>query len=523
MTGEWGSPDVSLPELFARRRAERPDATAVLCGPESLTYAEVDAAARGLAAELGRRGVRPGDMVGLQVTRTVDVPVAVLGIMLAGAAYVPLDPHYPAERLRLMIDEAEIGCVVGVPDDERAISATGVPVRGHAPVPMADLPVPGPDDHAYVIYTSGSTGRPKGCVITHRNVVSLLAAALPLFDVGPDDRWTLFHSMNFDFSVWELWGPLTTGGTVVIVDPIASVDPDEFVELLIRDRVTVLNQVPSVFRALVQAHTAAGHPALALRRLVFGGEAVDLDTTARFLNALPADGRPVAVNMYGITETTVHVTYKELDAAALDGTDRSPIGVPLPHLTVEVRDEDGTPLPDGATGEMWVSGAGVGVGYLRRPELTAERFVERDGVRWYRSGDLARRLPDGQLQYLGRADRQVKVRGFRIELGEIEAVLRRVGGVRDAVVEVVNGRAGGQFLVAYVVPGDGFDERLARTRCEEMLPAHMMPARFESIDAVPLTASGKVDRAALSSVSRRPAAGTRRAGAVARVGPATPS
>jgi nonribosomal peptide synthetase DhbF len=477
----------SLPERFRETCARQPDRPAVVCGAQTLTYAELDREARALAAELVRRGVCPGDLVGLRVARSIDIPVAIVGILMAGAAYVPLDPQYPDKRLRMMVEEAGIDWVVG----------EGIPIRGHAPAPAAELPEPGPDDRAYVIYTSGSTGRPKGCVVTHGNVLSLLAAALPLFDVGPDDRWTLFHSVNFDVSVWELWGPLVTGGTVVVVDTDAAMDPMELLDLVVSQRVSVLLQIPAVFRLLAEAHADAGHPRHALRYVIFAGEAVDLATAAAFGARQPGQVR--LINMYGPTETTVYATYKLLDDAALHGANRSPIGRPLPHLAIALRDPDGVEVPDGEAGEMWISGGGVCAGYLGRDDLTAERFVTVDGVRCYRTGDLARRLPDGDLEFLGRADRQVKVRGFRIELGEIETVLRGCAGVRDAVVEVVTGGDGTAFLVAYVVADDDrFSVAQAREACERSLPAHMVPNTFTLLPVIPLTPSGKVDRDALA-------------------------
>ncbi|SDZ47138.1 nonribosomal peptide synthetase DhbF [Asanoa ishikariensis] len=456
----------------------------MVCGTESLTYADLAAQARALAAELRRRGVARGDLVGVRVTRSIDVPVAIMGTLLSGAAYVPLDPAYPAERLDFMTAEAGIRHVVG----------QDLPARGHPPAPDVDLPELARDDRAYVIYTSGSTGRPKGCLITHGNVLSLLEAALPLFDVGPDDRWTQFHSINFDVSVWEMWGPLVTGGTLVIVDPDAAYDPEALLDLLLTRQVTVFLQVPAVFRLLFEAHVEAGRPPHALRYVIFAGEAVDLATAAAF-----SAGEVRLINMYGPTETTVYATFKHLDDEALRGTtNRSPIGRALPHLSISLRDGDGVPVPDGDVGEMWIAGAGVSGGYLGRPELTAERFVTREGVRHYRTGDLARRLADGELEFLGRIDRQVKLRGFRIELAEIETVLRGCALVRDAVVEVARGSELGDYLVAYVVPADDFAPGPVRAECERRLPPHMLPATYVVVPAIPLTPSGKVDRAALA-------------------------
>ncbi len=478
----------SLTEWFFATCARQPERTAVVCGTDSLTYADLAAQARALAAELRRRGVARGDLVGVRVTRSIDVPVAIMGTLLSGAAYVPLDPAYPAERLEFITAEAGIRHVVG----------QDVPARGHLPAPDADLPELAPTDRAYVIYTSGSTGRPKGCLITHGNVLSLLEAALPLFDVGPDDRWTQFHSINFDVSVWEMWGPLVTGGTLVIVDPDAAYDPEALLDLLLTRQVTVFLQVPAVFRLLFEAHVEAGRPSHALRYVIFAGEAVDLATAAAFVAGTAGDVR--LVNMYGPTETTVYATFKHLDDEALRGTtNRSPIGRALPHLSISLRDGDGVPVPDGSAGEMWIAGAGVSGGYLGRPDLTAERFVTRDGVRHYRTGDLARRLAGGELEFLGRIDRQVKLRGFRIELAEIETVLRGCATVRDAVVEVARGQDLGDYLVAYVVPADdGFAAGPVRAECERRLPPHMLPATYVVVPAIPLTPSGKVDRAVLA-------------------------
>lgn len=494
--------DGSLPELFSSVAAECPDRIAVVCGRQSLTYAELLGQAQHLAGRLVAAGVGRNALVGLEVTRSLQIPVAILGILMSGAAYVPLDPAYPIDRLRMMVADAGVALVVTDRDSPLAdkLGCRAVLVRADEAVAGVERITVAADDPAYVIYTSGSTGRPKGCIVTHRNVLSLLAATLPLFDVGPNDRWSLFHSVNFDFSVFEMWFPLISRGTVVIVDGEAALSPEAFLRLLAEKRITVLSQVPSVFRSLLQVHALYPEPDLALRYLVFGGERVELDAVRDFLSHLPADRHPVVVNMYGITETTVHVTFKELTAEDLDGPVRSPIGVPLPHLAVELRDDQGKPVAPGEPGEMWVSGGGVAAGYLNRPVLTAARFRTEGERRYYRSGDLARMLPNGELEYLGRVDRQVKHRGFRIELEEIEATLRNLDSVYNVAVAVVTGRSGGEFLTAYVAGSDDFSAAAARTHAARLLPSHMVPSRYMRVPALPLTPSGKLDRAALETL-----------------------
>ncbi|HTJ69425.1 MAG TPA: amino acid adenylation domain-containing protein [Actinospica sp.] len=493
----------SLADLYEGIRAHRPSAVALADGRERLDYRRVGELADALAGRLAARGVGRGSLIGVEAGRSVRTPVAILGVLKAGAAYLPLDPGHPAERLRTMAQDAGIDLLIGGPE---LAAACGLDAARTEPVPM-DLtgpitqPVgtPGRDDPAYVIYTSGSTGRPKGCVVSHGNVLSLLDAALPLFDVDERDRWSLFHSASFDFSVWELWGAWATGATAVVVPDRAALSAAAFIEVLTGERITVLNQVPSVFRAVASAYRQAGRPELDVRYLIFGGESVDLGVARRFVDDLPPGTRPVLVNMYGITETTVHATFKLLTEDDLAGPVRSPIGRPLGHLEIELRE-----------GEMWLSGPGVAAGYLNRPELTAERFVvDGDGGRRsYRSGDLARQLPDGGFEYLGRVDRQVKLRGFRVELGEVEAVLRGLDGVADAAVTVVTTGAGAQILAAALVPANPAqppEARELRAGTAAVLPAHMVPSRYAFAAELPLTSSGKLDRAALPTVIGDPA------------------
>ncbi|MET0397982.1 MAG: amino acid adenylation domain-containing protein [Longimicrobiaceae bacterium] len=361
-----------------------------------------------------------------------------------------------------------------------------------------------PDNLAYVIYTSGSTGTPKGVGVTHANVSRLFDATDDRFGFGEGDVWTLFHSYAFDFSVWEIWGALLHGGRLVVVPHEVSRSPEAFLELLRRERVTVLNQTPSAFNGLVRADEAASADGgLALRYVVFGGEALEPAALRPWMDR-HGEERPRLVNMYGITETTVHVTWREVEREDAEGGRGSRVGAPIADLAVYLLDPRGEPVPEGVPGEMYVGGAGVARGYLGRPELTAERFVPSPfsgvaGARLYRSGDLARWRPGGDLEYLGRTDQQVKVRGFRIEPGEVEAALVGLPEVREALVAAPADASGERRLVGYVVPAQGAAPTVESLRrgLLERLPEYMVPAAFVLLDAFPLTANGKTDRRAL--------------------------
>ncbi|SOD02868.1 amino acid adenylation domain-containing protein, partial [bacterium JGI 053] len=496
---------------FARMAAERPEAPAVTCGAETLSYGGLNLRANRLAHRLAALGVRPGTRVGLCLERSIDLVAAVLGVLKAGGAYVPVDPGYPAERIAFVLRDAEVPVLV-------TQSALLARLAGHAAATVcmdveeaaggrADDPAveAGPDAPAYVIYTSGSTGRPKGVEVTHANVMRLFDATDGWFGFGADDVWTLFHSCAFDFSVWESWGALLYGGRLVVVPFLTTRSPDDFHRLLVDEGVTVLSQTPSAFRQLAQASLASGVDpcALALRHVVFGGEALDPRWLRPWIDRY-GDERPRLVNMYGITETTVHVTYRPITRADLEGGG-SPIGVPIPDLALHLLDAHLEPVPPCVPGELCVGGAGVARGYLGRPELTAQRFV-RDpfsadpAARLYRSGDRARRRADGELEYLGRADQQVKVRGFRVETGEVEAALAAHPAVADAAVALHGGAAGDGRLVAYVVAAAGTAAPAAgelRAHLAASLPEHMLPAAFVALEALPLTANGKLDRRAL--------------------------
>ncbi|MCC8448334.1 non-ribosomal peptide synthetase, partial [Xanthomonas translucens] len=499
-----------LHSLFEQQVAQAPHAIAVVHDDLALGYAELDARANQLAHHLIAHGIGPEERVALYLERGIDLVVAILAVLKSGAAYVPLDPAYPAQRLAFMLDDAQPRLLL----THRALAANLPNESGIATVLLDDAPVwaqqpthaPQRSDvlaqhPAYVIYTSGSTGTPKGVIVAHAQVVRLLHATGACVAPTAEDVWTLFHSCAFDFSVWELWGALAHGGRLVVVPQHTARDPVAFHALLCQQRVSVLNQTPSAFQALIEAQrdSSLQHH---LRLVIFGGEALQPATLAPWF--AQHGQRTALINMYGITETTVHVTAHALTADDAQRPGHSPIGVPLADLRAYVLASDGQCLPISVAGELHVAGAGLAHGYLGRPGLTAERFVpdpfaEQPGERMYRTGDLARWQADGRLEYLGRNDDQVKLRGFRIELGEIQAAVRACHGVRQAAVVVREDNPGDKRLVAYLV-GDTditLNADALRTQLGARLPDYMLPAAYVQLDTLPLTANGKLDRRAL--------------------------
>ncbi|MFT3815684.1 MAG: amino acid adenylation domain-containing protein [Acidovorax sp.] len=494
-------------ELVERWARERPDAVALVFGDEQLSYLELNARANRLAHRLISLGVGPEVRVGIAVERSIEMIVGLLGILKAGGAYVPLDPEYPAERLGFMVGDSGIELLLTqshvrgrVPggDTLRVLELNTADLSeepGHDP----QVPVHG-QNLAYVIYTSGSTGRPKGAQLSHRNVSRLLKATEEWFKFGADDVWTLFHSYAFDFSVWEIFGALCTGGKLVVVPFWVSRAPEDFFQLLSEQQVTILNQTPSAFGQLIALPQAYTHQ-LALRVVIFGGEALEPARLKAWVDRW-GDERPQLVNMYGITETTVHVTYRVIRQQDAENAGRSPVGTNIPDLGMKVLDSNLKLTPMGVAGELYVSGGGLARGYLHRAGLTFERFVadpfDGAGGRLYRTGDLVRWNADGQLEYLGRIDHQVKVRGFRIELGEVEAQLLAQPEVREAVVVAAEGPAGAR-LVGYVSAkaGQEADPAELKARLGQALPDYMVPSAIVLLEALPLNANGKVDRKAL--------------------------
>jgi amino acid adenylation domain-containing protein/FkbM family methyltransferase len=462
--GEQFGPAELLHEEFRRTALQYAERDAVICEGDKLTYAELDRQSERLAAHLTSLGVGLESRVGICLERNSRLVVGILGILKAGAAYVPLDPAYPRERVHYIVADAGVKLVVTesgtdslVPDDVQRVytEQIGDDLAG---AQLAPVDSTNADRAAYIMYTSGSTGRPKGVVVSHANIWRLMQASTGRFEFGSEDVWSLFHSCAFDLSVWELWGAFLFGGRVVIVPYWVSRSPDEFYALLKREGVTVLTQTPSAFGELMRVDAECWRGAdddLKLRTIIFAGEALGLEKLRGWMRR-HGDRKPTLVNMYGITETTVHVTYREIVQADLDGDLGSPIGIALDDLRVYVLDRAMNQAPAGVVGEMYVGGGGVAREYLGKPALTASRFLPdpyggEAGARMYRSGDLARWTETGELDYLGRADQQVKIRGFRVELGEVEAVLARHPGVEHCAV-VLCEQAAGPVLSAYCVP-----------------------------------------------------------------------
>ncbi len=518
LNGAWALPDHgSLLAGLERQAAATPAAVAMTCEGETLSYADLHARANQLAHVLREEGVGPDVPVAVCLERSFGLVITLLAIWKAGGAYVPLDPRHPLERIAYMVTDVQASLIVtdaqhadrvSLPD-RRLVLLDGDAARVEAASTDAPRILVSGDNLAYVIYTSGSTGRPKGVAVTHANVASLLHATEPLYRFGPGDIWTLFHSYAFDVSVWEIWGAFYYGGRLIVVPYVTSRTPEAFYDLVQREGVTVLNQTPSAFRTFMMQDDVQAAP-LALRLVICAGEVLDPATLRSWVQRRGVE-RPRLINMYGITETTVHVTCHVLGAKEVLGTTGSRIGRAMASLKLYVLDDAGEPVPVGVPGELFVSGAGVGRGYVGRPELTAERFVpdpfNANGGRLYKSGDLARWRADGVCEYLGRVDHQVKIRGYRIELGEIASALRRQTGVGDAVV-IMREDGGDRRLIAYVVPlpEATFTEDSLLQALRDMLPDYMVPAAIVRLDALPLTPNGKVDRRGLPDPgdTRRP-------------------
>ncbi|CAE6968493.1 amino acid adenylation domain-containing protein [Paraburkholderia domus] len=516
----------NLVSLFHAQVKARPEAVALVERARAMTYADLETRANRVARLLIEKGVGPGDTVALLVERSITMIEAILGVLKTGAAYLPIDAATPRERTAFMVADTRPKTALTTIDlasrlppdvdlvvvDDRSTIAS-LEARPVTSLEDKDRTAPLLPDHpAYVIYTSGSTGTPKGVVITHRNVVRLLSTTRESYGFTPTDVWILFHSYAFDVSVWEIWGALVHGGRLIIADSKLVRSPDALKAFLALHRVTVLNMTPSAFYQLAQADHEGfiGELALSLRIVILAGEALDVRRLSHW-HARYAQTGQMTVNMYGTTETTVHAAIAAFPLrTAFDVSDNS-IGRPLGDLSIHVLDEGLQPCANDTVGELYIAGAGLAQGYQARPALTASRFVANPfghalGERLYRTGDLAVRRADGQLVFHGRADDQVKIRGYRIEPREIETVLTTCPSIAQAAVIVREDTPGDRRLVAYLVlsrdrAGNGrvIDMASLRAHLTERLPDYMLPTAYVTMDGLPLTVNGKLDRRALPS------------------------
>ena len=491
--------------LFEEQVQKTPYHIAVVLDGKQLTYKELNERANQLAHHLLGLGVKAEALIPICIERSVEMIIGILGILKSGGAYVPIDPEYPEERIGYMLEDIAANLIVTSTENFQKLSR-------HSDLILVDigkketfnaLPVSNPQvgvkpNHlAYIIYTSGSTGKPKGVLIEHRNVVRLFKNDTPIFDFSDKDVWTLFHSFSFDFSVWEIFGALLFGGKLVIVTKEVTKDVSLFADLLAREKVTVLNQTPSAFYVL-QDQVMDTKEELQVRYVIFGGEALSPSKLeawkSRYTNCQ-------LINMYGITETTVHVTYQPIGWNQIK-EGKSVIGKPIPTLGCYILDPSQNLVPIGVAGELYVSGAGVARGYLNRPEITAEKFIADpfnavEGAKIYRTGDLGKWLDDGSIEYLGRIDDQVKIRGYRIELGEIENVLQQSGLVLQSTVLAKEEENGSKKLVGYVVVKEEFDKDKLSSYLLQKLPEYMVPSIWMVMEKLPLTSNGKIDKKAL--------------------------
>jgi amino acid adenylation domain-containing protein len=505
--------DVSYPrettiiDLFEAQVEKFPDAVAVAFEDETLTYRELNNQANILAYNLRARGIGRNDIVGLMVGKELNTVVGMLGILKAGGCYMPLDPTYPQGRINYMLEDSQTEFVITSKEHEALLGASSVNRMiledAIENVQAADniVPVNSPEDMCYIIYTSGTTGNPKGVMVEHENVVRLFYNNAFQFEFGPNDVWTMFHSHCFDFSVWEMYGALLFGGKVVIVPTSIARDPSRYIQLLKDHQVTVLNQTPTAFNNLIEESNRSNIELNDLRYVIFGGEALVPFKLKSWKAAYP---QVKLINMYGITEVTVHATFKEITTKEIEAN-TSNLGKPIPTTSIYILDENQQLVPQGVTGEIYVGGAGITRGYLNKEELTNAKFMQnpyRPEERYYRSGDLGRLLENGEIEYLGRIDSQVQLKGFRIELKEIEHNLLQQETIQDAVVIMRDSDEGHPYLCAYYIGEEVLEVSELRAHLEENLPKYMIPSYFVKMEEFPMTSSNKIATAKLPSPDR---------------------
>lgn len=500
--------------VFESQAQRFPDAIAIRCRDRSLTYGQLNQRANQVAHHLRQLGAVSGTLVGLGAERSELTIIGLMGILKAGAAYVPVDPHYPTEWRSFILKDSnpDIFVTQANIDIDPAHDTVRVDLDDLAlakqPNLNLDLEVK-PDDLMYVLYTSGSTGHPKGVMVTHANVARLFPAISRYLQFDLNDIWALFHSHSFGFSIWEMWGALAHGGRLVIVPLEMTMAPSNLLELIAFERITVLSQTPSAFRLLARAATAVSNSVdlSSLRLVAFSGEPLEPRFLEPWLKRF-GDEKPLLANMYALTETAGEIAFRRVVKADLEEGNRSSIGIPLPDVQIHLLDSSHNPVNEEQIGELYIGGPAVARGYLNRPELTMARFIpdfstEAGESRLYRSGDLARQRPDGDIEFIGRVDRQIKVRGYRVEPGDIEAVLAKHPQIDDAVVASYEDSDGLTRLAAYLIPKKLDDSPRSLNRyLSEVLPHYAIPDRFVVVNGFPLTPNGKLDFAALSTIEQ---------------------
>jgi len=516
LLARWNKKRVDYPtdkcvhQLFEEHAEKSPDNVAAVFEDQRLTYRELNERANHLAHFLIKKNVGPEVLVGICLERSLEMVIGILGILKAGGAYVPIESSIPKERLEYILRDTDIDILISDKFLSDRIGKQSLEVVNPKTFMRSTMtaPVVNPvcsvsaENLCYIIYTSGSSGNPKGVAVTHGNVKRLFESTNKLYGFNSTDVWAFFHSFSFDFSVWELWGALFFGGTLVVVPKVTTTSLEDFYDLIVTNGVTVLNQTPSAFYSFQDIVLTKKDKPNSLRLVVFGGEVLDFQRITPWVRRF-GDSIPKLYNMYGITETTVHVTYQQITKEIIEEKRWDLIGIPLSDLGLLILDSNNSLSPIGVSGEIHVLGAGLARGYLNRPELTKEKFISNPfdddpSSRLYKTGDLARWLPDGNIEFIGRLDNQVKIRGFRIELGEIESVLSQCEQVKRAVVTVYE-RNDNKQLIAYVVPVNKKDleETEVRAFLESRLPQYMVPTAFIVMESIPLTINGKVDRKAL--------------------------
>ncbi|MHB8063937.1 MAG: acyl carrier protein, partial [Ruminiclostridium sp.] len=498
--------NTTIHELFEKCVEGVPENIAVTFGKATLTYKELDEKANALARTFRKLGVKADDIVAIMVERSCEMIVGMLAILKAGGAYLPIDPSYPKDRIEYTLTDSGTEILVSTRKIAETLNITAnvVDITDPAAYDQDSTKLKNiniPNNLAYVIYTSGTTGKPKGVMIEHKNVVRLMFNDKMQYDFNNHDVWTMFHSFCFDFSVWEMYGALLYGGRLVMVPKEVSMDTEAFLELLKSEKVTVLNQIPTPFYSLMNKELACPDKELSLRYVIFGGEELKSAMLKEWYEKYPATR---LINMYGITETTVHVTFKEIHESVINER-ISNIGKPIPTLTTYIMNEDSKLLPIGVIGELCVGGDGVARGYLHKEELTAKKFIMnpyKKGERIYRSGDMARVLETGDLEYLGRNDFQVKIRGFRIELGEIESAVLKIEGIKEAIA-LAKGENENRYICAYYVGENEYNVGELRVRLKKFLPDYMIPSYFVALDSMPQTYNGKINRKALPEIDNK--------------------